>query len=78
MDAKSGSGGVDMDSIALILAIIGCLNWGLIGLFQFDLVAWLFGGQGALLSRVVYALVGVAGAWCVTILFRLMAKGDGE
>ena len=50
-----------MDTIALLLSIIGSLNWGLIGLFQFDLVAWLFGGQDALLSRIVYALVGLAG-----------------
>ena len=59
-----------MDMIALILSIIGSLNWGLVALFMFDLVAWLFGGQTALLSRIVYALVAVAGIWCVTFLFR--------
>jgi len=59
-----------LDRIALILAIIGGLNWGSVGLFQFDLVAWLFGGQDALLSRIVYTLVGLAGAWCITFLFR--------
>ena len=58
-----------MDTIALILSVIGALNWGLIGIAQFDLVAWLFGGQTALLSRVVYALVGLAGLWCITLLF---------
>ena len=58
-----------MDRIALILAIIGGLNWG-IGLFRFDIVAWLFGGQTATVSRVVYALVGLAALWCVTLLFR--------
>ena len=61
-----------MDTLALIISIIGCLNWGLIGLFRFDLVAWLFGGQTALGSRIVYALVGLAGLWCVTLLFRQM------
>lgn len=59
-----------MDTIALILSIIGSLNWGLVGLFKFDLVAWLFGGQDALLSRVIYTLVGLAGLWCITLLFR--------
>lgn len=59
-----------MDTIALILSIIGSLNWGLVGLFQFDLVAWLFGGQSAVLSRIIYALVGLAGLWCITLLFK--------
>ena len=59
-----------MDMIALILSIVGSLNWGLVALFKFDLVAWLFGGQTALLSRLVYALVALAGVWCVTFLFR--------
>ena len=47
--------------VALVLVIVGALNWGLVGLFQFDLVAALFGGQGAPLSRLVYALVGISG-----------------
>ena len=59
-----------MDTIALILSIIGSLNWGLVGIFRFDLVAWLFGGQTATVSRIVYALVGLAGIWCITLLFR--------
>ena len=67
-----------MDTIAQILSIIGCVNWGLIGLFQFDLVAWLFGGQDALLSRIIYAVVGLAGLWCITFLFRRNALGDGK
>lgn len=67
-----------MDTIALIISIIGCLNWGLIGLFQFDLVAWLFGSQSALLARLVYALVGLSGLWNITLLFRRMPKVDGE
>ncbi len=59
-----------IDRIALILAIIGGLNWGLVGLFRFDLVAYLFGGQTATLSRVIYALVGLAAIWCISLLFR--------
>ena len=59
-----------MDAIALILSIIGSLNWGLVALFRFDLVAWLFGGQTALLSRLVYAVVALAGLWCISFLFR--------
>ena len=59
-----------MDRIALILAIVGGLNWGSIGLFRFDIVAWLFGGQGAMLSRIVYTLVALAGIWCISLLFR--------
>ena len=59
-----------MNITALILVIIGALNWGSIGLFQFDLVAWLFGGQDNIVSRVIYALVGLAGLWCISLLFR--------
>jgi uncharacterized membrane protein YuzA (DUF378 family) len=59
-----------MDRIALIITIIGALNWGSIGLFQFDLVAWLFGGQTALGSRIVYTVVALAGIWCVSLIFR--------
>ena len=59
-----------LDRIALILAIVGALNWGGIGLFQFDTVAWIFGGQDALLSRLVYSLVALAGVWCISLLFR--------
>ncbi len=58
------------DKICLILAIIGCLNWGLVGLFSFDLVAWIFGGTGALLSRIVYTVIALAGVWCISLLFR--------
>lgn len=67
-----------MDMLALILSIIGCINWGLVGIFQFDLVAWLFGGSGALLSRIVYTLVGLAGLWSISFLFRRGAVVDGE
>ncbi|MEC3033523.1 DUF378 domain-containing protein [Bacillus thuringiensis] len=58
--------------IALALIIIGAINWGLIGFFKFDLVAAIFGGQGAFLSRVVFALVGLSGLMCITLLFQLM------
>lgn len=59
-----------IDTAALILTIIGAINWGLIGLAKFDLVAWLFGGQTAFVSRLIYGLVGLAGLWCITLLFR--------
>lgn len=59
-----------LDKISLALVIIGALNWGSIGLFQFDIVAWIFGGQGAILSRIVYTLVALAGIWCISLLFR--------
>jgi uncharacterized membrane protein YuzA (DUF378 family) len=59
-----------MDRIALVLSIIGGLNWGLVGLFRFDLVAYLFGGQTATVRRVVYTLVGMSAVWCISLLFR--------
>ena len=59
-----------LDRISLILVIIGAINWGAIGLFQFDLVAWLFGGQAAIISRIVYTLVALAGIWCISLFFR--------
>lgn len=59
-----------LDKIALIFVIIGAINWGLVGLFQFDLVAFMFGGTGAVLSRVVYTLVALGGLWCISLLFR--------
>ena len=64
--------------ICILLLIVGGLNWGLVGLFRFDLVAWLFGGQGSLFSRVVYTLVGLAGLWCISFLFRRNVLVDGE
>ncbi len=67
-----------MDTIALILSIIGCINWGLVGIFRFDLVAWLFGGSGSLFSRLVYTLVALAGLWCVSLLFRRRVFVEGE
>ncbi len=59
-----------LDRIALIIAIIGGLNWGSIGLFQFDLVAWICGGQGSLAARIIYTVVGLAAIWCISLLFR--------
>ena len=59
-----------MDRIALILTIIGGINWGLVGIFRFDLVAYLFGGQTSSVSRVIYTLVGLAALWCISLLFR--------
>ena len=59
-----------IDKIALILSIIGGLNWGLVGIFQFDLVAFIGGGQTGILARIIYILVGLAAIWCVSLLFR--------
>ena len=59
-----------MDRLALILAIIGGLNWGSVGIFRFDLVAWICGGAETMLARVIYTLVGLAAVWCVSLLFR--------
>ena len=65
-----------LDRIALVLVVIGALNWGAIGLFGLDLVAFVFGGQMAVLSRVIYALVGLGGLWCISLLFRERAPGE--
>ena len=67
-----------MDRIALILTIIGALNWGSIGIFSFDVVAWICGGQTATVARIIYKLVGLAGIWCISILFkdRAVARDD--
>ena len=59
-----------IDKIALVIAIIGTLNWGSVGLFSFDAVAWLSGGATTILARIIYVLVAIAGLWCVSILFR--------
>ena len=71
-----------MDRIALLVTIIGALNWGSIGLFGFDIVAWIGGGSDALFSRIVYTVVALAGIWCVSLLFRTREKfreiGEGD
>ena len=59
-----------LDTISLLLTIIGGINWLLVGVFQFDLVAWIFGGQAALISRIIYTIIGAAALWCITLLFR--------
>ena len=59
-----------LDRTSLVLTIIGALNWLLVGLFQFDLVAYICGGQLATISRVIYTIVGIAGLWCISLLFR--------
>ena len=59
-----------LDRISLILVVIGAINWGSIGLFQFDIVSWLFGGQDAIISRIIYTIVALAGIWCISLLFR--------
>lgn len=58
-----------VDKISLALVILGAINWALVGVFQFDLVAWLFGGQGAIISRILYTIIGAAGLWCLSLLF---------
>ena len=59
-----------LDRLSLIFIIIGALNWGSVGIFRFDCIAWLFGGSGATISRIIYALIGLSGIWCVSLLFR--------
>lgn len=65
-----------MDMLALILVIIGALNWGLISLFRFDLVATIFGGSNSVLSRIIYGLVGLAGIYSFKFLFRDREKTE--
>ncbi len=65
-----------IDRIALILAIIGGINWGSVGLFRFDIVAFLCGGQTGVVSRVIYTLVGLAALWCISLLFRTDSVTD--
>ena len=67
-----------LNKLALIITIIGALNWGSIGLFQFDLVAWLFGGQDMIISRILYTVIGLAGLWCVSLLFRRFRRMGDE
>ena len=65
-----------LDRIALILTIVGALNWGSIGLFQLDIVAWICGGQSSLLSRIIYTVVALAGIWCISLVFRARESFD--
>lgn len=59
-----------LDRIALLLVIIGALNWGGVGIFNFDVIGWAFGGAGSAVSRVIFTLVAIAGIWCISLLFR--------
>ncbi len=65
-----------INKIALIIAIIGCLNWGLVGLFSFDLVAWIGGGAGSIIARIIYVVVALAGIWCISLLFHDTEEDD--
>lgn len=70
-----------LDRISLILVIIGAINWGSIGLFKFDIVGWLFGGQDAIISRIIFTIVALAGIWCISLLFReneVLATNDEQ
>ena len=66
-----------MDTLALILSVIGCANWGLVGIFNFDLVAWLF-GPNAIFSRIIYTVIAIAGLWCISFFFRRAMLGKPE
>jgi len=59
-----------LDRLSLILVIVGALNWGSVGLFRFDLVAWLCGGADSVVARIIYTVVALAGIWCISLLFR--------
>ena len=59
-----------IDRIALALIVIGGVNWGLVGIFQFDLVAWICGGQGSVIARIIYVIIAIAALWCIALLFR--------
>ena len=63
-----------VNKIALVLTIVGALNWGLVGLFAFDLVAWITGGAATVIARIIYVLIALAGIWCISMLF----KGNDE
>lgn len=65
-----------LNIITLVLVIVGGLNWGLVGLFQFDLVAAIFGGQNSALARIVYSLVGVSAVWQLIPLVRSFSDGE--
>jgi len=67
-----------LDRIALVLTIVGALNWGSIGIFSFDIVAWICGGADALLARIIYTLVALAGVWCISLLFRPRELAERE
>ncbi len=59
-----------LDRLALLLVVIGAINWGSVGLFQFDIVSWIFGGASSIVSRIIFTLVAIAGLWCISLFFR--------
>lgn len=59
-----------LDKIALFLLVVGGLNWGLVGLFEFDLIAWAFGGSASIISRILYIIVALSAVWCISLFFR--------
>ena len=59
-----------MDKLALWILLIGGLNWGLVGIFRFDLIAWAFGGSASIVSRILYIVVALAAIWCISLFFR--------
>lgn len=59
-----------LDKIALFILLVGGLNWGLVGLFQFDVIAWAFGGSAGIISRILYIVVALAAVWCISLFFR--------
>lgn len=67
-----------LDRISLALVIIGALNWGSIGLFRFDVVAWIFGGQSEPISRIIYTVVALAGIYCISLLFKKHVPVENE
>lgn len=67
-------GEITMNVTALTLVIVGALNWLLVGIFQFDVIAAIFGGQAALISRILYSLVGLAGIWCITLYTKILPR----
>lgn len=66
------------DKLALILLVIGGINWGLVGIFELDLVAWMFGGAASIVSRVIYILVALSAIWCISFLFRNHSIASSE
>ena len=59
-----------LDKIALFILLVGGLNWGLVGLFQFDVIAWAFGSSASIISRILYIVVALAAIWCISLFFR--------
>ena len=59
-----------LDKIALFILLVGGINWGLVGLFGFDIIAWAFGGSASVMSRILYIVVALAAIWCISRFFR--------